>query len=81
MSTTTFFRTQRLDGGPSGRPTCTRFVGYRADPEVARYQSRSDYTVADGTALVATMQKARPGVPGQWYQFALKDRSTGTFGG
>jgi RimJ/RimL family protein N-acetyltransferase len=81
MNTTTFFRTQRLDARPFVPADVHTLVGYRANPEVARFQSWGDYTVADGTSLVAAMQEARPGVPGQWYQFALEDRSTGTLVG
>ena len=63
MSTTTFFRTQRLDARLFVPADVHTFVGYRADPEVARYQSWSDYTVADGTALVAAMQEAARACP------------------
>jgi RimJ/RimL family protein N-acetyltransferase len=81
MSTATFFQTLRLDARPFSRGDVPTFVGYRSDPEVARYQSWDDYTSADGTALLAAMQEARPGVPGQWYQFALEARSTGSLVG
>jgi RimJ/RimL family protein N-acetyltransferase len=81
MNTATFFQTLRLDARPFSPGDVPTFVGYRADPDVARYQSWDDYTSADGTALVAAMQEARPGVPGQWYQFALEARSTGSLVG
>ncbi len=54
---------------------------YRADPEVARYQSWSDYTLELGTAFVDAMQGAEPGVPGEWFQFALDDRDSGALVG
>jgi RimJ/RimL family protein N-acetyltransferase len=81
MNTATFFQTLRLDARSFSRGDVPTFVGYRSDPEVARYQSWDDYTSADGTALLAAMQEARPGVPGQWYQFALEARSTGSLVG
>jgi len=51
------------------------FVAYRADPDVARYQSWSDYTFERGEAFVGWLQGATPGVPGEWFQFALEERS------
>ncbi len=57
------------------------FVSYRADPEVARYQSWSDYTLEQGRSFVASLQGSDPGVPGEWSQFALEARSTGTLVG
>ena len=50
-------------------------MAYRADPDVARYQSWSDYTAEGGRALIASMQGLRPGVPGEWYQLALEERT------
>ena len=57
------------------------FVAYRAHPDVARYQSWSDYDEARGRALIASMQTAQPGVPGQWFQFALEVREGGALVG
>ena len=71
----TFFETARLRVRPFGPADVEAFVAYRADPDVARYQSWSDYTLDEGRALVAQMGALEPGRPGQWYQFALEDRS------
>jgi RimJ/RimL family protein N-acetyltransferase len=57
------------------------FAAYRADPDVARFQSWSDYTRDDGRVLIESMQELRPGIPGEWYQFALEERTTGTLVG
>lgn len=57
------------------------FVAYRADPDVARYQSWIDFTPERGRAFIEALQEAEPGVPGEWYQFALEDRSNGTLVG
>lgn len=81
MNTPTFFETPRLDARPFCPADVHAFVAYRADPEVARYQSWSGYTLDLGTALLEDMQHGQPGVPGEWYQFALEDRSTGTLVG
>ena len=53
------------------------FVAYRADPDVERYQGWSDYTLGQGRSLIESMQGLRPGVPGEWYQFALEERTDG----
>src|SRR5215218_3880855 len=73
MSPTCFFRTARLDVRPFGDADLEPFVAYRAHPDVARYQSWSDYTHEQGRALIESMRAAAPGVPGQWYQFALEE--------
>lgn len=81
MNTATFFETPRLSARPFSPADVHAFVAYRADPEVARYQGWSEYTLDLGTRLIETMQGAQPGVPGEWYQFALEDRSSGTLVG
>lgn|GEM_PF-302366 len=57
------------------RPFCDAdldpFVAMRADPEVARYQSWSDFDRAAGDAFFARNAGAEPGVPGGWFQFAI----------
>ena len=70
-----FFETRRLRARPFHDADVEAFVAYRADPDVARYQSWSDFTLAEGRAFVESMQGLRPGVPGQWYQFALEERA------
>ena len=69
------FETPRLRVRPFRDADVEAFVAYRADPDVERYQSWSDFTLAEGRALVESMQGLRPGVPGQWYQFALEERA------
>ena len=53
------------------------FAAYRGDPDVARYQSWQDYTRADAEAFVAEMLGTDPGIPGEWFQFAIAERATG----
>src|SRR4051812_13237119 len=72
---TTFFETHRLHARAFSTADVETFVAYRADPDVARYQSWSDYTLERGEAFVASLHGAAPGVPGQWFQFALEARS------
>lgn len=47
------------------------FHAYRADDDVARFQSWRDYTVEQAEAFVEEMRKADPGVPGEPFQFAV----------
>ena len=54
-----------------------RFQSYRCDPEVGRYQGWSALDDAGAAAFIARMAVARVGVPGEWFQIAVADRSTG----
>jgi RimJ/RimL family protein N-acetyltransferase len=72
---TIFFETPRLRVRSFTGADVEAFASYRADPEVARYQSWSDYTYERGRALVESLQEAEPGAPGEWFQFALESRS------
>lgn len=73
--TTVHFRTARLDVRRFTRADVAAFSAYRADPDVARYQSWSDFSVDQGRALVESMRHVELGTPGEWYQLALEDRS------
>ena len=76
---TTYFETSRLRARSFTAADVEAFVAYRADPDVARYQSWSDYTLERGEAFVGSLQGATPGVPGEWFQFALEARSDGGY--
>jgi RimJ/RimL family protein N-acetyltransferase len=78
---TTFFETPRLRARAFSTADVEAFVAYRADPDVARYQSWSDYTLERGKALVESLQGVAPGVPGEWFQFALEEGSDYTLVG
>jgi RimJ/RimL family protein N-acetyltransferase len=54
-----------------------RFVAYRADPEVARYQSWENFTRADGVQFIDEMATQHPDTPGQWFQIAIELKATG----
>ncbi len=47
------------------------FHAYRADPDVARYQSWSDFTREQAERFVEEMARAHPGIPGEPFQFAV----------
>jgi RimJ/RimL family protein N-acetyltransferase len=74
-------RTARLDVRPFAEDDVAAFSAYRADPEVARYQSWSDFTPEQGAALVRSMRDRAFGTPGEWYQLALEDRALGVLVG
>jgi len=52
------------------------FVAIRNDAEVARYQSWNAMDQAEAQAYIAAMSSVEPGVPGEWFQFALAEKST-----
>jgi RimJ/RimL family protein N-acetyltransferase len=54
------------------------FAAYRSDPDVARYQSWDVYTRAEAELLVAALAELHPGIPGEWFQFAVADPVSGS---
>ena len=78
---TTYFETQRLLARSFVTTHAEAFGAYRADPDVARYQSWSDFTPEDARTLVASLEGEEPGVPGQWFQIALEARDSGVLVG
>ena len=55
------------------------FVAMRHDPAVARYQGWSSLDRTGAQGFITAMNAAEPGVPGEWFQFAIADRSTDEF--
>ncbi|MGO1075502.1 GNAT family N-acetyltransferase [Inquilinus sp. CA228] len=51
------------------------FRAYRDDPEVARWQGWDGCSREEAEAFVAGMEAAAYGLPGQWFQIAVADRS------
>jgi RimJ/RimL family protein N-acetyltransferase len=78
---TTHFETPRLLARSFDAADVDAFVAYRAEPDVARYQSWSDFTLERGKEFVESLRGATPGVPGEWFQFALEGRSSGALVG
>jgi RimJ/RimL family protein N-acetyltransferase len=67
--------TERLTLRPFRPEDVPAFVGYRADPGVARFQSwEPTYSRADGEQFFASQQGLRFGEPGGWMQLAVVDR-------
>ena len=52
------------------------FAAYRSDPDVARYQSWDTFTLQEAERFVREMASTHPGIPGEWFQFAVGDPST-----
>jgi len=55
--------------------------GYRALPEVARYQSWEAFGPAEADALIAGQATAEPDIPGTWFQFAIVVAASGVMVG
>lgn len=68
--------TDRLLLRPFQEGDLPAFAAYRADPEVARYQSWSSYTMEDARAFYRTMSRTKIGEVGTWYQVAVADLKT-----
>ncbi len=52
------------------------FMAYRNDPKVARYQSWDSCDDQEARAFIREMESAQPGVPGEWFQFAIESKQT-----
>lgn len=50
-----------------------RFARYREDPQVARYQTWGDFSLADAERFIARLHGVDPGEPGTWFQFAITE--------
>ena len=65
--------TPRLMLRPFQDSDVERFVAYRSDPEVARYQSwQPPFTRKQAADFIDEMKHAQPGTVGAWYQFAVE---------
>lgn len=74
--------TERLTLRPFHRRDVPALVGYRSDPEVARFQSwEPAYSRADGEQFFASQQGLTFGEPGDWMQLAVVDRVSGALCG
>ncbi len=49
---------------------------YRNDPDVARYQSWDSVSEREARAFIEEQKSSQPGVPGQWFQFAVELKET-----
>ena len=57
------------------------FVEYRNDPEVARYQGWNSISRPQAQSFIQELKKIEPGIPGQWFQFAVEHKASGELAG
>ena len=83
MSETTFtslesdrLRLRRFDDGD-----LLPFLAYLNDPLVARYQSWESYGEREAREVIERQKALEPGLPGQWFTFALELKETGALVG
>lgn len=53
------------------------FLAYMSDPLVARYQTWESYSEQHAREVIEQQKKLTPGVPGEWFTFALELKETG----
>ena len=53
------------------------FLAYLNDPLVARYQSWESYTEQQANDVIHNQKNIDPGVPGQWFTFAVELKEAG----
>ena len=70
-------QTERLILRPFTVEDLPTFVAYRSDPEVAKYQSWSNYDMAQAKAFMAHQDGATFAHPGTWCQLALELKEGG----
>lgn len=61
---------------PFAERDLAEFARYRALPEVARYQSWEQYTLADAQRLYAAQADGVYGAPQSWHQVAIADKAS-----
>lgn len=54
-----------------------RFAAYRAQPNIAQYQSWSDYALDDAEALFRAMKESPFGTQGDWFQLGITETKSG----
>ncbi len=58
-----------------------RFMAYRNDPEVARYQGWESISLPEAEAFIAAQRTIHAGVPGVGMQIAIESKDTGALVG
>ncbi|MDO8431914.1 MAG: GNAT family protein [Candidatus Binatus sp.] len=56
-------------------------MAYRNDPDVARYQAWVSFSRKEAEDFIARQSRARPGIPGRWFQFAAEIKDSGVLAG
>lgn len=68
--------TERLVLRRFTRSDLDRFLAYRHDPQVARFQSWSMLSEDEATAFINEMNTAAIGMPGEWFQIAIAQQQS-----
>ena len=53
------------------------FLAYRNDPDVARFQTWESISAPRARAFIQEQMRLQPGLPGEWFQFAIQHKATG----
>ena len=70
--------TKRLILRPFAARDADAFARYRSDPDIARYQDwQSPVTLEQARAFIASLSDPALASPGEWYQVALEQKTTG----
>jgi RimJ/RimL family protein N-acetyltransferase len=79
MNTPTFqfLKTSRLILRRFKDEDLSAFLAYRNDPEVARYQSWHSITESQAKDFILEQKSIQPGMPGEWFQFAIELQDSG----
>lgn len=77
----TFIESPRLVLRRFADADLAQFLAYLNDPTVARYQSWESYTEQEARAVIEQQKTRSPGLPGQWFTFALEVKETGALAG
>ncbi|WP_394130538.1 GNAT family N-acetyltransferase [Shewanella maritima] len=67
---------EQLQIRPFTEADLVSFARYRAIPEVARYQSWSNYSLLDAKRLLANSHYDQFAQAGKWYQLAIVDKNS-----
>ena len=70
-------QTPRLRLRPFTADDLPHFTAYRSHPDVARYQSWSDYSAADAQAFFAQQRRLEFNRDDSWFQLAVERREDG----
>lgn len=62
-------------------PDLVPFLAYLNDPLVARYQSWDSYSEQQARDVIERQKSLEPGLPGQWFTFAMELKDTGALAG
>ncbi|WP_153914343.1 GNAT family N-acetyltransferase [Shewanella sp. TC10] len=69
-------KTQRLSIRAFEAGDLAAFTKYRADPQIAQYQSWTDYSLEQAQAMFEQMDYQQFGESGLWFQLAIADNQT-----